>query len=163
MPKTDKDMLRHTLATLAYRAAKAVRNAPESFADYLPGPTSNTPLQILAHMGDLFEWALTMISGIPKWHTSTPTDWESERQRFFDALKKFDETLASGTPINYELGRMFAGPVADALTHTGQLAMLRRLHGSPVKGENYSHADIQIGRISTEQTPADSRYEFDQW
>jgi len=160
MPKTDIEMFRHTLATLAYRAAKVMRTAPESFADYLPGATSHTPLRIVAHMGDLIDWACTMISGTAKWNTSTPKDWQSECRRFFDSVKKFDNALASGTPI-YELGRMFQGPVADALTHTGQLAMLRRLHGSPVKGENYSRADIQIGRISMEQTPADPGTEFD--
>lgn len=161
MRTTDLDLFRHTLATLAYRAAKVLRTAPESFADYLPGATSHTPLQIVAHMGDLFDWAFTMISGTPKWNTSTPKGWQSECRRFFDSLKKFDEALASGIPIKYEFGRMFQGPVADALTHTGQLAMLRRLYGSPVKGENYSHADIQIGRISIEQTPPDPRNEFD--
>jgi hypothetical protein len=161
MPKTELDMFRHTLATLAYRAAKVLRTAPESFADYLPAEGSNTPLRILGHMGDLVDWAYTMISGTPKWKSSTPTDWQSESRRFFDSLKKFDDALSSGIPINFQLGRMFAGPVADALTHTGQLAMLRRLHGSPMKGENYSRADIQIGRIGLEQTPPDPRYEFD--
>ncbi|MEE9554934.1 MAG: hypothetical protein V3W18_11610 [candidate division Zixibacteria bacterium] len=161
MPKTDIDMFRHTLATLAYRAAKVIRTAPDSLADYVPGATSHTPLQIVAHMGDLFDWAFTMISGTPKWNTSTPKDWRSECQRFFDSLKKFDEALASGAPIKYDLGRMFQGPVADALTHTGQLAMLRRLHGSPMKGEGYNRADVQIGRISMEQTSPDPRYEFD--
>jgi hypothetical protein len=161
MIKTDKDMFRHTLATLAYRAAKAVRTAPESFADYLPGPTSNTPLQILGHLGDLIDWALTMISGTPKWNSATPKDWQSECRRFFDSMKKFDDALASDTPINFELERIFQGPVADALTHTGQLTMLRRLYGSPMKGENYSRADIRVGRIGLEQTPPDPQYEFD--
>ncbi|MCP4581585.1 MAG: hypothetical protein GY839_08180 [candidate division Zixibacteria bacterium] len=161
MDKTDLAMLRHTLATLSYRAAKALRTAPESFADYLPGATSNTPLQILAHMSDLFDWAFTMISNDVKWHTSKPKDWQSECQRFFAALKKFDEGLESAINFEYGLGRMFQGPVADALTHTGQLTMLRRLHGSPMKGENYTYADIQVGRISLEQTPAKPKYEFD--
>jgi len=161
MAEIDLTLFRHILATLAYRAAKAMRTAPESFAHFRPGPTSRTPLQIVAHMGDLFDWAFTMISGAPKWNTSVPMDWPGECQRFFDSLKKFDEALASGGQINYELGRMFQGPVADALTHTGQLAMLRRLHGSPMKGESYNRADIRVGRISLEQTPPDPRYEFD--
>jgi hypothetical protein len=116
MPKTDKE-------TLAYRAAKAVKTAPESFADFLPGETSNTPLQILGHMGDLIDWAFTMISGKPKWHTSKPKNWENECRRFFDSMKKFDDALASDTPINFELERIFQGPIADAVTHTGQLTM----------------------------------------
>lgn len=147
MSKTDKDMLRHTLATLSYRVARIVKLAPETYADFLPGPTSNTPLTIMGHMGDLFDWAFTMISGKPTWHTSKPKNWESECQRFFNALKKFDDAMASDTHINFELERMFQGPVADALTHTGQLAMILRLCGSPMKGENYSRADIRIGNI----------------
>jgi len=161
MQPQELNIFRHTLATLAYRAAKTMRDVPESFADFKPGPTSNTPLQIVAHMGDLFDWAYTMISGTPKWNAAEPGDWEGECERFFASLKKFDDALESGTPINYEITRMFQGPVADALTHTGQLALLRRLHGSPMKGESYNRADIAIGRISLEQTPADPRYEFD--
>jgi hypothetical protein len=158
---TELEFFRHTLATLAYRAAKTMRTAPESFAQFRPSPISRTPLQIVAHMGDLFDWAFSMISGQPKWNTSVPGDWQGECQRFFDSLKKFDDALASSNPVQYEIKRIFQGPVADALTHTGQLAMLRRLHGSPMKGESYNRADIQIGRISLEQTPPDPRYEFD--
>jgi len=158
---TDRDFLRHTVATLAYRAAKTIRNAPASFADFRPSPASNAPLQIVAHMGDLFEWAITMLSGSPKWNSAPPVDWDFECHRFFDALSRFDIGLASVESIPTEMARIFQGPVADALTHTGQLAMLRRLHGSPMKGESYNRADIQIGRVGFEQTPPDPRYEFD--
>lgn len=157
---TDLDMLRHAIATLAYRAAKTMRGAPESFAVYRPAPTSNTPLEIVAHMGDLFDWAFTMTTGDIKWNSSTPQTWEQECARFFAALRKFDDALATGGPFPYELTRMFQGPVADALTHTGQLAMLRRLSGYPMKGESYNRADIVIGRVGSDQTPADPRYEF---
>jgi len=161
MPLTDLDFMRHTLATLAYRAAKTMRTAPETFADFRPAPGTNTPLQVVAHMGDLFDWAFTMVSGSPKWNNSTPSDWTGECDRFFESLEKFDSALASAPKIDYELTRMFQGPIADALTHTGQLALLRRLHGSPMKGESYNRADIQIGRLSMDQTPPDPRYEFD--
>jgi hypothetical protein len=156
----DRDSLRHTLATLSYRAAKAMRDAPESFAAFRPGPTSSTAVEIVAHMGDLFDWALRMARGELRWTTATPQAWEPEIARFFGALKAFDDYLASGEPINYEITRLFQGPVADALTHTGQLAMLRRLHGSPIKGESYNRADITVGRIGPDQTPPDPRYEF---
>ncbi len=156
---TDIEIIRHTVATLAYRAAKTIRGAPESFATFRLTPTSQTPVEIVAHMGDLFDWAYTMIAGQTKWNTATPQEWHKECARFFAALEKFDETLASGNPIRYELTRMFQGPIADALTHTGQLAMLRRLHGSPMKGESYNRADIVIGRVGFEQTPADPRNE----
>lgn len=158
---TDLEMFRHTLATLAYRTAKAMRGAPESLATFCPGPTSNTPVRIVAHMGDLFDWALTMLHGEPKWHTSTPLPWNEEGARIFAALQKFDNALQSGMLGQIGLDRIFQGPVADAFTHTGQLAMLRRLHGYPVKGENYMRADIVTGRVSFEQTPPDPRNEFD--
>jgi hypothetical protein len=158
---TDREFFRHTVATMAYRAAKTLRGAPESFATFKPGPTTKTPLEILAHMGDLFDWAYTMTQGEPKWSNATPQTWDKECERFFAAVTKFDRALASVIPITYELTRMFQGPVADALTHTGQLAMLRRMHGTPMKGESYARADIVIGRVGAEQTPADPRYEFD--
>ncbi len=158
---TDREFFRHTVATLAYRAAKTMRGAPAAFAGFKPGPASKTPLEIVAHMGDLFEWGLSMAVGNAKWNTSTPQDWPAECARFFAAVGKFDELLASEAPLRYELTRLFQGPVSDALTHTGQLAMLRRLHGSPMKGESYNRADVVIGGVGAEQTPADPRYEFD--
>ena len=158
---TDREFLRHTVATLAYRAAKTMRGAPASFAAYQPGPTSRTPVEIVAHMGDLFDWALSMAKGEPRWNTSTPQPWEPECARFFAAVETFDDVLASDGPLQYDLTRLFQGPVADALTHTGQLAMLRRLHGAPMKGESYNRAAIALGRVGAEQTPAESRYEFD--
>ena len=161
MTMTDTEFLRHTMATLAYRAAKAMRLAPPTFASFCPLPNSRTPVQIVAHMGDLFDWALSMAKGEPKWNTAEPQEWERECDRFFAALTRFDDVLASGEPVRYELARLFQGPVADALTHTGQLAMLRRQFGSPIKGESYNLADVAIGRVGPEQTPADPRYEFD--
>lgn len=158
---TDLEFLRHSLATLAYRAAKTMRGAPETFAAFKPAQAANSPLQIVAHMGDLFDWSLTLIRGNPQWIAATPGSWHYECSRFFAALKKFDEVLTSGETFHYELTRIFQGPVADALTHTGQLALLRRLHGSPMKGEAYTRADIQIGRLGFEQTPADPKFEFD--
>jgi len=158
---TDRELLRHTLATLAYRAAKTMRGAPESFASFKAAPDANTPVGIVAHMGDLFDWALRMAKGEPKWTTATPQPWEAECKRFFATLKAFDDFLASDAELGYELTRLFQGPIADALTHTGQLAMLRRFSGAPMKGESYNRADIVIGRVGAEQTPADPKFEFD--
>ena len=157
----DREFLRHTVATLAYRAAKALREAPPALAAYQPGPTSRSAVEILSHMGDLFDWALSMGEGKPKWNSSTPLEWEAECRRFFTAVKAFDDLLASDRPLSYETTRLFQGPVADALTHTGQLAMMRRLLDAPVKGESYNRADIQPGRVESEQTPPDPRFEFD--
>ncbi|HWV98805.1 MAG TPA: hypothetical protein VNZ64_03830 [Candidatus Acidoferrum sp.] len=157
---SDLELLRHTVATLAYRAGKTMRGAPASFADFKPGPTTRTPVEIVAHMGDLFDWALTLVHGSPKWNSAQPGPWDAEVARFFAALKKFDDALATES-VKLELSRIFQGPIADALTHTGQLAMLRRLAGSTMKSESYRHADIVVGRVGIEQTPANPKYEFD--
>ena len=158
---TDREFLRHTLATLAYRASKAVRGAPDSFVEFRAGPSSRTAAEILAHMGDLMDWGLSMARGEPKWNVSTPLAWPGECERFFAAVRAFDDRIAANEPLHYDLTRLFQGPVADALTHTGQLTMMRRLHGAPMKGESYNRADISLGRVGAEQTPADPRYEFD--
>jgi hypothetical protein len=138
-----RELLRHTLATLAYRSGKAVRHAPEDFAAFQAGEGVRTPGQILAHMGDLFDWALSIAAGRQKWHDSKPLPWGQEVERFFAALKKFDDFLASTEPVQVPLEKLFQGPVADALSHIGQLAILRRMARAPVKGENYYVADIR--------------------
>src|SRR2546426_4016692 len=158
---TDRQLLRHTVATLSYRAAKTMRGAPESFASFRAAPRTNSPVEIVAHMGDLFDWALSLTQGQGKWNNATPQAWDKECARFFSAVKAFDDVLASNDPIQYDQTRIFQGPIADALTHTGQLAMLRRLSGAPMKGESYNRADVVIGRVGSQQTPADPKYEFD--
>ena len=146
-----RELLRHTVATVAYRGGKAVRQAPEGFADFQAGGGARTPGQILAHVGDLFDWALSIAQGQQKWQNSTPLPWDREVERFFAALKKFDDYLASGDAVQVALEKLFQGPVADALTHIGQIAILRRLASGPVKGENYYVAEIERGRVGAEQ------------
>ena len=153
--------LRHTLATLAYRAGKTVRGTSEAFGQYRTTPDSPAPVSILAHMGDLMDWVLRMVQGDPKWTTAKPLPWEQEIARFFASLQALDDHLASGAPIQWDAGRVFQGGIADALTHTGQLAMLRRLSGFKMKGESYARADIAVGRVGLEQTPPDPKLEFD--
>ena len=155
----DRQLLRHTVATLAYRAGKAVRDAPPHFAAFLVAEGSRTPAQILAHMGDLVDWALCLAKGHHTWRDSTPLPWEQEVARVFAALEAFDAYLASDDSLGWSIERLFQGPIADALTHTGQLTMLRRLAGSPIKGENYAKASIAVGTVGVMQpTP---RAEFD--
>ncbi|HLQ37150.1 MAG TPA: DinB family protein [Planctomycetota bacterium] len=159
VPADDRAFLRHCLATLAYRAAKATRDAPAAFAGLRIGPTSRTPVQILAHMGDLFDWALTMAQGRTAWHDSPPLPWPEEVERFFATLRTFDDWLAGDAPLLAPVPKLFQGPVADALTHTGQLTLLRRVAQAPVKGESYFKSDVQIGRVGKDQAVA--RVEFD--
>jgi hypothetical protein len=147
------DLLRHTLATLAYRTTRTLENAPESFAEF--DGAGRRPIQILAHMGDLFDWALSMAQGSPAWHNSEPLAWAAEQQRFFAALGAFDQYLAldapDKAPAQAPIERLFQGPIADALSHVGQLAMLRRLAGAPIRGENYYLAAIAAGQVDATQ------------
>jgi hypothetical protein len=157
---TARALLRHLNATLAYRASKAMRDAPPGFADFQISPTSRTPVRIVAHMGDLFDWALTMAQNRTTWRDATTQAWHDEVDRFFAALTTFDEYLASDAPIDdATIERLTQGPLADALTHTGQLTMLRRAAGGPIRGESYARADIATGRTKLEQ--AAPRVEFD--
>jgi hypothetical protein len=151
-----QELLRHTLATLAYRAGRALRNAPPEFASYRADATSRTPAEILAHMGDLFDWALSIANGNQTWHNSEPLAWDQEVARFYTTLERFDQRLASGEPIHTTGEKLFQGPIADAINHVGQIAMLRRIAGCPVGGENFYVADIAIGRVTLEQ-PAPKR------
>jgi len=156
---SSRALLRHSVATLAYRAGKAVRGAPPSFAGFQAAPGVRTPSQILAHMGDLFDWALSIARGKEAWQNSTPLGWDAEVARFFAALKAFDQYLASGDTVHAPAEQVLQGPLADALAHTGQLTILRRMAGAPIRGENYSRADIVAGRVGAEQTAP--KREFD--
>ena len=156
---TKREMLRHTLATLAYRGGKAVRRAPEGFGEFAAGAKLRTPVQILAHVGDLLDWALSLARGEQRWRDSSPLAWDEEVRRFFRGLEEFDAYLASDAPLAVSAEGLFQGPVADALTHVGQIALLRRMAGAPVRGENYFMAEIVAGRVGDEQ--AAPRREFD--
>ena len=144
--------LRHALATLAYRGGKAVRNTPPHFSSFQAGPSSRTAGHILAHLGDLLDWGLSLAQGQQRWQDSAPQSWAQDVARFHAALAAFDAHLASGAPLACTPEKLFQGPIADALTHVGQINLLRRLAGSPVKGENYFRADIEIGRVGPDQT-----------
>ncbi|MGZ4779475.1 MAG: hypothetical protein ACXV5L_09775, partial [Thermoanaerobaculia bacterium] len=127
-----RDFLRHTLATLAYRAGKVVRDAPAGFESLRVAESVRTPAEILAHIGDLLDWGLAMASGRPAWRDSKPQPWDREVDRFFAALDALEKYLASDEPLGSPVEKLFQGPIADALTHTGQLALLRRMAGQPV-------------------------------
>ncbi len=146
-------LLRHAVATLAYRALRAAEKAPAEFGEYGDGPGARTPGHILAHMGDLMDWAVSLVDGQQKWQDSSPLAWPDEVARFFQALRVLDDRLAA-TELDGDLAnRLFQGPIADALTHTGQLAMLRRIAGCPIRGENYFVAEITAGRAGVDQAP----------
>ena len=154
-----RQMLRHCVATLAYRAGKALRGAPDGFGALRVSSTTRTSGEILAHMGDLLEWALSIAKNEQAWRDSKPLAWTAEVQRFFAALAAFDAYLASDAPLGAAPEKLFQGPIADAFTHAGQIATRRALAGAPVRGENYFRADIVAGRVGPEQSAP--RREFD--
>ncbi|HXD32103.1 MAG TPA: hypothetical protein VN643_13355 [Pyrinomonadaceae bacterium] len=159
MSDQKRELLRHTVATLAYRGAKAVRDAPESFASFHASETTRTPVQILAHIGDLLDWALSIAKGAETWNNAEPLPWDQEVARFHSALKNFDDFLASDVELGGTCERLFQGAIADSLTHVGQLTILRRIAEAPIKGENYSVAAIKAGQVTANQPAA--VYEFD--
>lgn len=154
-----RELLRHAVATVAYRGGKAVRGAPAAFAAFGADRSPQTPAKIVAHIGDLFDWALSQALGAEAWHDSAPLAWDQETDRFFASLARFDAYLASEAPLAVSAERLFQGAIADALTHVGQLAMLRRLAGAPIRGENYAQAGITVGRVGDDQSAP--RREFD--
>ncbi len=149
----ERDLLRHTVATLAYRGGKVLRDAPDRFGDFRVGDTTRTPLQILTHVGDLLSWLLSQARGEERWSEAAPDTWEGQVARFHAGLQALDDFLDSASPLLQPPEKLFQGGIADALTHVGQLAMLRRLAGSPVRGENYSRADIRPGHLGPDQPP----------
>ena len=149
--RADLKMIRHAVATVVYRGSKTLQNAPEAFETFRIMSNARAPVEILAHLGDLFDWALSMARGDESWHNSRPLAWEQEIDRFYTSVKAFDGYLAEHASIACSLDKLFQGPIADALTHVGQLAMLRRLCGAPIRGENYFKADIAVGQVGPVQ------------
>jgi hypothetical protein len=147
------------LATIAYRAAKVERDAPPGFADFALGKGARTPVEILAHMGDLLDWALGMARGSSEWAPQKPRSWRKEVERFHASLLALDRYLASDATIATSVEELFQGPVSDVLTHIGQLVMLRRQDLSPIRSEVYVKADITSGSVGIEQPK--SPFEFD--
>jgi len=157
----EAEFLRHTLATLAYRAEKALRDVPDDFADLRSSPGTRTPLQILAHLGDLLEWGERMTLGERRWQPVPVEGWSHARDRFFGALAALDEALATRRPDAATAAVIFQGPVADALTHVGQISMLRGMAGTAVRPESYARAEIRVGRVGAEQSAQRSEFDGD--
>ncbi len=151
--------LRQLAATLAYRAAKVLRDVPPSFADFTCGDSTRTPVRIVAHMGDLMAWAVTIADGEIKWNAGGTNDWDREVARFFDGLAALDRALAADGPFKGSVDKLIQGPLADALTHVGQLALLRGMAGAPIKPESYARAKIETGGVGRDQEAPG--YEFD--
>ena len=156
----DTPFLRHLVATLAYRAAKVLRDSPAGFGDTTVGVATRRPVQILGHMGDLMAWAVSLSRGEYVWKPEATEQWDVEVRRFFDGLAALDRAIAAGLPDGAG-EKLIQGPLADALTHVGQLAMLRGMAGAPVRPESYARAEIVAGRVGLDQAPPGKEFNGD--
>ena len=159
--ETDRAFLRHTLATLAYRAEKALRAQPPAFGEVRAGPASRSALEIVGHLGDLMEWGERVARGDTRWAPGATADWNAAVDRFFAALAAFDAAIAGPQFAADRALVAFQGPIADALTHIGQLSLLRGLADAPVRPESYARADIRAGRVGREQSTVRSEFDGD--
>ena len=130
-------LLKHFLAAIAYRTLKALRSAPSSFPDFRAGRTCGRPHELVWHMTGVVGYARTLFAG-GEWRPARMDGFAEEVRRFHDVLADLATIIGSGAArqeATFE--RLIQGPLADAMTHVGQLAMLRRLAGSPVEPENF--------------------------
>ena len=152
MPDPKRDLMRHFLATLAYRTRKTIVDAPVDFANF--DGAGKRPTVILSHLGDLLDWSVSWFSE-QRWNQANETDWAKNVTRFFDLLRKLDLLLSSEAKLAcHNEDRMLQGPLADAMTHVGQLAMLRRMAGAATRPENFAEAAVRIGDVGA---PASAR------
>lgn len=145
-----RELFRHLVATVAFRGGVAVLDAPENFSVFRVNEATRTPGELLAHIGDLLKGSLHLVKGELVYLTSAPLSWEEEIARFFSAVKEFDSYLASGAPLACPVEKLIQGPIGDALTHVGQIVMLRRMAGKPVRVESYFTAEIVAGEVNEE-------------
>ena len=143
-----RELLRHLLATVAYRGGLAVVDAPESFTRFRLDEATRTPGELLAHIGDLLEGSLHLAKGELLYLTSAPLPWKEEIARFFSAVKALDSYLASAAPMACPVEKLMQGPIGDALTHVGQIVILRRMAGVPVRAAAYFTAEIVAGEVN---------------
>ena len=145
------------VATVAYRGGLAVVDTPQSFASFRATSRTRTPGEILAHIGDLLEGSLYLLKGEMVFLTSTPLPWKEEITRFFSGIKNLDSYLASDAPLACPVEKLVQGPIGDALTHVGQIVILRRMSGNPIRSAAYFTAEIVAGEINEETfTKSDS-------
>lgn len=156
-----RNLLRHTVATLAYRAGKVLRDAPPELADFRLQPGGRSATDILSHMVDLMAWGERLAHGEYRWQALGVNDWNTAVERFFAGLAALDAALADTSAPAFPAGVMFQGPIADALTHVGQLALMRGAIGQPVRPEAYARATIEVGRVGAEQAPPGREFDGD--
>lgn len=144
-------LLRHFLAALAYRTQRALRDAPPDFAEFRAGPTARTPYELLWHMTGLIGYARTMLRG-GEFEPPRLPSLADEIHRFHSALEGLAADLADESlTARIRDDQFLQGPLADAMTHVGQLAFLRRLYGDPIPSENFIFASVSVDNLGPAQ------------
>jgi hypothetical protein len=154
--QNDRQIVRHFLAALAYRMHKAVGDAPTDFPNYSAGAGVRSPHALLRHVNGVLHYGLVVLrTGDSSYKGNLETlPWSGEVERFHRQLSEFDEALTAESPVDHEmLSRLLQGPLSDAMTHAGQLALLRRLAGAPIAAEDFYLADIRAGAVGQDQPP----------
>lgn len=146
MPATKNEYLRHTLATIAYRFQKSVSVAGKGFAGFSLGKGSRNTTEIIHHIYHVLWWTRVFVQE-ERFINEKP-----EKLSFALEIKRVNSELAvldkvfSETALGMDFSkRLLQGPLSDVLTHIGQLSMLSRLNGHPIKGEDFSSAEISTG------------------
>jgi hypothetical protein len=148
----DRELLRHFLAAIAYRTQKALRDAPEHYASFSAGNRARTPTEMIRHMTSLMGYVRTFFEGGTYKPEPLPS-FKDEVERFHRMVVEVGKLLASDANCSITTDQLLQGPFADAMTHVGQLAMLRRLADAPIAPENFIYADIRADRLHAEQPP----------
>lgn len=152
MSKDRRALLKHFLAALAYRTQKALRDAPAGFGDFRPQNGVRSPTELVRHMTSVLGYTCTFFTGGHYRPESLPT-LDAEVARLHEMIETLAGHIESATPLDEGVTteRLLQGPLADAMTHVGQLAMLRRLAGAPVPPENFVFAEIDPARLGRDQ------------
>lgn len=146
-----RQLLRHFLAALAYRTQKALRGAPPTFSEFRAAANVRTPHELLWHMTGVIGYARTMLHG-GEYAPPRLASFEDEVARFHALLQSLSEDFADeALQARIRDEQFLQGPLSDAMTHAGQLAMLRRLEGTPVPSENFIFAEISADNLSPAQ------------
>ena len=145
-------MLRHFLAALAYRTQKALRDAPHDFGSFVPAPGVRSPMELVRHMTGVLGYARTFFIG-GRYRPEPLDSLSAEVERFHGMLADLASHLESEAPLLNDVSpeQLLQGPFADAMTHAGQIALMRRLSGSPVPPENFVFAAIDPSRLGPDQ------------
>jgi hypothetical protein len=143
-------MLRHFLASIAYHASKAIRDAPDGYPEIEVGAGVRTPRRILHHITGVLSYAHSFFEHYETTYFDLEP-WDTEVESFYTILGKLDESLREKAPNGVTEERLLQGPLSDSMAHVGQLLMLRRMAGSPVPSENFVYAEIKAGALGPDQ------------